>query len=288
MRGVFFLFLGAFLCSCAKQETLSSAKDADAVLFKIGSVYLTREEMESRILELGPEFVTYLKTSQGKKAILDVLIRQKILARAAYDKGLHRHQVVKEETARLKKEQDRALRLYREGLLINLLLEQLKDKEMKVTEEEIAAYYNDHRNLYGARHILLADKQRAEALFEDLKKKGAVSAQDFGRLAQIHSLESQSAREAGRLPPFLEGEMEDSFTRGVHALGAGQISGPVETKAGYHLIYLESTTVAAFNNEYQERVRRILERKKLENLLDGWRNKYVVEVKDETLRPYIN
>ncbi|MBI4668384.1 MAG: peptidylprolyl isomerase [Elusimicrobia bacterium] len=282
-----FLFSAAVLASCGRSGVFSGGDD-DAVLFKLGPVYLTKSEMESRILEMGPEYVPYLRTAQGKKALIGAILKQKILVRVALDRGLGGHPFVKDEAARLKKEQARALRLFRENLLIDQLITQFREKELKVTDEEIAAYYNDHRLIYSVRQILVADKQKAQKLYDELQRKNTRSAADFSRLAMMHSMESQSAKAGGKIPSFFDGELEESFSMAAAGLKAGQVSPPVETKAGCHLIYLESTALAAFNDEYRERARRVLERKKIETMFELWKDKYMVEVRDESLKPYLN
>lgn len=283
-----FLAAAAFLfVSCNAQPSLNPTKDDDSVIFKIGSVYLTKSEMESRLLELGPDYVPYLRTGSGKKTIMTAILKQKILVRAALDRGLDKNEGVKQEMARLKKEQDRALRLYRENLLTQSLLEDLRRKELHVDDEEIAAYHRDHPALYQVRQILIGDKEKAQEIYDELRKRAGNFGAEFARAAARYSLESASAKEGGKIPPFFEGELEQSFVRAAASLKPGQVSGPVESKVGFHLIYLEGTLAAPFNEETAQRIRRILERGKMDALMDLWRGKYVVEVRDETLKPYL-
>ncbi|MBI2070199.1 MAG: peptidylprolyl isomerase [Elusimicrobia bacterium] len=290
MRRIFGIlaFCSLLSVSCARNSVKPGAGDQDAVLLKLGPVYLTKAEMEARILEMGPEYVPYLRTGQGRKTLLEAVLKQKILVRAALDRGLGDRQDIKDEIVRLKKEQERALRLYRESLLADRLIEDLREREIQISDDEIAAYYNDHRHLYAVRQILVADKKKAEDLFEGLRGKNPAQAQvEFGRLAALHSLDSRSAKAGGKIPPFLEGELDESFARATAALKPGQVSPPVETKVGYHLIHLENTAPVSFNDEYKERARRILERKKMDVLMELWKDKYVVEVRDESLKPYL-
>ena len=88
--------------------------------------------------------------------------------------------------------------------------------------------------------------------------------------------------------PFLEGELGVAFEEAVKSLSPGQVSGPVETEAGVHLIYMEGTSLALFADEIRERCRRILEKKKMQDLMKKWKQRYLTEVRDDSLRPYLS
>ena len=81
-----------------------------------------------------------------------------------------------------------------------------------------------------ARHILV--EQRYEA--DDLKKKLDHGA-DFGELAKKFS-QCPSSRAGGDLGSFGRGRMVPSFDEAAFGLGVGDISEPVRTQFGYHLI----------------------------------------------------
>ncbi len=81
-----------------------------------------------------------------------------------------------------------------------------------------------------ARHILV--EQRYEA--DDLKKKLDQGA-DFGELAKKFS-QCPSSRAGGDLGSFGKGRMVPSFDEAAFGLGVGDISEPVRTQFGYHLI----------------------------------------------------
>lgn len=62
---------------------------------------------------------------------------------------------------------------------------------------------------------------------------------DFGKLAEEYSSDGASARKGGELPWFGVGEMVEPFERGAFALNTpGELSKPVKTRFGYHIIKL--------------------------------------------------
>lgn len=81
-----------------------------------------------------------------------------------------------------------------------------------------------------ASHILVKDKSEANKLHGEIKG-GA----DFAALAKQHS-ECPSKANGGDLGEFERGAMVKEFDRVAFQLGVGELSEPVQTKFGYHLI----------------------------------------------------
>jgi len=84
--------------------------------------------------------------------------------------------------------------------------------------------------MIGASHILVGSL--AEAV--DLRNK-ILEGQDFGALAQQHSL-CPSKAQGGSLGMFGKGQMVKPFEDAAFALQVGQVSDPVQTQFGYHLV----------------------------------------------------
>ena len=286
MRSSFWLLGLAFVAGCG-QSPWGSVDGENAVLLRSGPVMLTRSELETRMVEMGPEYFGYLRTRRGKRAMMDAVIEQKLLVRAAIERGLERRSGVRDDLQRLRREQEQAFRLYKENILADALMERLRENEIKVSDEEVANYYKERQKMYRVRHILLSERKKAEELLATLAKSRGRELRVFAKLAKKHSLDARTAQDGGRLPPFLEGEIDESFERAIKQMTPGQIAGPVESKLGLHLIFLEDSSIALFADEIKERCRRILERKKLEILLNQWRERYVMEVRDETLDSFI-
>lgn len=79
-------------------------------------------------------------------------------------------------------------------------------------------------------HILVPDQNTAQSLADEIKA-GA----DFAQKAAEHSQCPSKAR-GGDLGSFGRGRMVKEFETAAFALGVGEISGPVQTQFGYHLI----------------------------------------------------
>ena len=83
-----------------------------------------------------------------------------------------------------------------------------------------------------ASHILVKTEEEAKKLLEEIKN-GA----DFAKLASEHSM-CPSGRDGGDLRFFGRGMMVKPFEEAAFALKKGEVSEPVETQFGWHLIKL--------------------------------------------------
>ena len=128
-------------------------------------------------------------------------------------------------------------------LLIDL--EQLKAKVV-VPQADIDRAYNDSIEQYStpdqvrASHILLKSEGADEAVkakAADLVKQARAGA-DFAELAKKYSQDEASAKSGGDLDYFGRGRMVPEFDTAVFAMEPGQISDPVKTQYGYHIIKL--------------------------------------------------
>ena len=90
---------------------------------------------------------------------------------------------------------------------------------------------------YSAAHILVESEDEAKALIEELEG-GA----DFATLAQENSV-GPSGGNGGDLGWFGKGTMVEDFFNAVTALEAGEVSAPVETQFGWHVIKLNETRI---------------------------------------------
>jgi parvulin-like peptidyl-prolyl isomerase len=107
---------------------------------------------------------------------------------------------------------------------------------VKVSDQEIGAYYKSHKSQYGqpetreVRHILVQKKALADSLYAQLKA-GA----NFGKLAKKYSKDPGSASNGGKLT-ISKGQTVPQFDKTAFALKINELSQPVHTQYGYHII----------------------------------------------------
>ncbi len=130
-----------------------------------------------------------------------------------------------------------------EYLLVDI--EQVRNS-LTLSSEELRAYYDSHLDEFDrpeqvrARHILLQvndsrSAQEASRLLEEAKQR-VVAGEDFAALAAELSEDPGSKTRGGDLGLFGRGAMVEAFETAAFSTPAGQITGPVQTDFGYHLI----------------------------------------------------
>ena len=120
-------------------------------------------------------------------------------------------------------------------------------KEHPVTDEEIKNYYEDNKDQFAKRdasHILVEDEKTAKEIKEKLD-----NGEDFAKLAKEYSKDSANAENGGNLGTFSKGQMVKEFEDAVFNLKEGEISNPVKTQFGYHIIKLNKVADSVEDNK---------------------------------------
>jgi foldase protein PrsA len=138
--------------------------------------------------------------------------------------------------------------LDKQGLTVEQLREQLGArllsdkiysaviKKVKVTDPQIKAYYDNHKAQYlqpesrEVRHILVKKESLADELYAKLKN-GA----DFAQLARKYTQDEASKADGGNFTAY-KGKTVAAFDKFVFAAKKGDLSKPIKTEFGWHLI----------------------------------------------------
>jgi len=124
-------------------------------------------------------------------------------------------------------------------------------KDIEISHDEILRYFESHMDDFKipktveARHILIkVDKDASVEKVEEKRKKAfdifkiAKKDKDFGALAKKYS-EGPSGKEGGLLGSFKKEEMVAPFSEKAFSMAAGEISEPLRTRFGWHIIKVE-------------------------------------------------
>ena len=125
---------------------------------------------------------------------------------------------------------------------ITLSLGALADA-IEISEEDLRAFYDERAEEYAreerrAAHILIEDGSDAEATIASIQER-LEAGESFADLAEEFSADTVSARDGGDLGYAGRGVYDEAFENALFALEDGEVSGPVETSFGIHLIRLE-------------------------------------------------
>ncbi|RVU55132.1 peptidylprolyl isomerase [Anaerosphaera multitolerans] len=119
-------------------------------------------------------------------------------------------------------------------------------EEVEATDEDAQKYYDEHKSDFfvaKAAHILVEDEKEAIKLKKEIDK-GA----DFAELAKENSIDPGSVESGGDLGEFTSGTMVAEFENAIKVMKEGEVSDPVQTEYGYHIIRLDSKKDNSFDN----------------------------------------
>ena len=214
------------LASAAFPVATLSAFAEDKVVATINGMPITDADLAIADNEIGADMGS-LPPAQKRMSLLEFLIDNQLFAEAADAEKLG--QGADFET-RLKYLKRRALReLYFEKVI-----------KSSFTDAEARKIYDDQVKLMkpeeevSARHILVETEDKAKELKEKVKGGG-----DFAALAKESSKDPGSKDDGGNLGYFGHGQMVPQFEEVVFKLAKGDVSDPVKTQFGWHLIKIE-------------------------------------------------
>ena len=206
----------------------------------------------------------------GSESILEAVITDKIVEREIDDVGIRigdreidsyieaiksRNQIDDEQLEAALSLQGMTIEQYRKQVKGEIERQQLIDRQIRgkvnVTPEDVQRYYEAHLSDYelprrlkvahilfalpagSSPHDLIGVKAKADSVFEQLRD-GA----DFAELAKTYS-QDPNQPEGGSLGWFSEGELFESIEEALGKMEVGEVSRPVESDIGLHIVKLE-------------------------------------------------
>jgi parvulin-like peptidyl-prolyl isomerase len=204
--------------------------DPNKVVLTIGNEKVTAGQVDALIADLPAQQQQLLRRA-GKRVLADELVRIKLLSQEAQKRKLDQSDKVR-----------RQLELTRDQILASAVA---SDTMRKAYEQDKTRYEKIR-----ARHILIRTpgsrapvrpgqkeltEPEAKAKADDLRKQ-LVNGADFAELARKESDDTSSGAQGGDLDVFGHGAMVPEFDKAAFALKEGEISQPVKTQFGYHII----------------------------------------------------
>lgn len=200
--------------------------EENKLVAKVDDVEIHQDQVMEFVRGMDPNLSQQFRSEEGVKQVIQELINQELLLMDAKKKGLDKDQEFQDA---LEKTKDNLLKSYAFSKTID---------GVKATEEDGKEYYEKYKEHFvvpesvTASHILVDEEEKAK----DLKKQLDEGA-SFEDLAKEHST-CPSKEAGGNLGTFTPGQMVEPFDKKVFSMEVGEISDPVKTEFGYHLIQL--------------------------------------------------
>jgi parvulin-like peptidyl-prolyl isomerase len=231
--------------------TPGATVSADTVVLTVGTEKITRAQFEEILAALA-DSGRAATTATARRQVAEQFGELKALAQEARKRKIDQSPLVKE-----------MIQIQTEQVLAGTLAKQLS--EGKPDDATARAFYDSHKSEYEtatARHILIRfkgsqvplkpnekDLTEPEALAkaQEVRKK-LVGGGDFAAIAKAESDDTGSGANGGALGTFPHGQMVPQFDQAVFSLPVGQVSEPVKTPFGYHIIKVEARSNKSFDD----------------------------------------
>lgn len=228
----------------------------ETVVLTVGDVTITAKQFDE-LSEGVPEQYRGFVKGPGRKQFADQLVRILVMAQEGKRRGLDQSSEYKTQVM-----------LQADQVLANAAAQKVT-QEAKIDDAALQKYYDEHKKDYEqirARHILIRFKgspvpvkpggkdltdEEALAKAQDLEKQLQGGA-DFAKLATDESDDTGSAKMGGDLGVFPHGRMVPSFDDAAFKMKPGEVSQPVKSQFGYHIIKVESIENKTFDQAKPE------------------------------------
>ncbi len=193
---------------------------------------VTEEHLAHLSQTIGPDRIQQFQGETGRSQLVQELINQELFYSYALENGLEKDE-----------EYLREVEIVKANLLKSYAIRKFL-ADIKLEEQEVDDYYNKNTEQFvkpetvSAQHILVSTESKAKEVKAELDN-GA----DFGEMAKKHS-SCPSRDRGGDLGEFSKGQMVVEFEEAAFEMNIGDISEPVKTQFGYHLIKVNNKTEA--------------------------------------------
>jgi peptidyl-prolyl cis-trans isomerase C len=214
----------------APKPAAAPAPVKDYLIAEVGGEKIFYRDVEKTWNELFPGEGAAPPIANFGDAIRDNVVRglvsEKLMIKAAEKARLGESADAKEKLAQLKNQ-----------LMVQELLKQEGSK--RVSAEAVKQRYQEMaKKMAGkeeihASHILVKTKEEADKLAKEIKAGG-----DFSKIAKEKSMDKGSAVRGGDLDYFGQEQMVPEFSTAAFKLKKGEVSAPVQTPFGWHIIKL--------------------------------------------------
>lgn len=234
---------------------------------KVSEVQMAAEDILGQLPDIPPKL--------RYPYIVEYLVERHLLAQAAVKEGIAESDEYKR---RLALYQAKALR---DAYFAQTIVPTITEEEMKKAYDTESAKVAQTERVR-ARHILVGSEQEATQIRARLEK-----GEKFEDLAKQYSLDG-SKEYGGDLGYFTAPEMVPEFSKAAFALKPGDVSGPVKTDMGWHIIKLEDRKMGGAQpyDQVKTAIRNILLRKKTQEKIISLRLQSKVELKDPDLQKF--
>lgn len=142
-----------------------------------------------------------------------------------------------------------------------------------VTDKDVK---DNHKPEMKVSHILVKDEKTAKEVKEKIN-----NGEDFTALAKQYSEDTGSKEQGGEIAGFAPGQTVKEFEEAAYKLDAGQVSEPIKTSFGYHIIKVTDKKELKPFDEVKDSIRKDLEQQRLQDATGKWKQQVINDLLKE-------
>lgn len=142
-----------------------------------------------------------------------------------------------------------------------------------VTDKDVK---DNHKPEMKVSHILVKDEKTAKEVKEKIN-----NGEDFTALAKQYSEDTGSKEQGGEIAGFAPGQTVKEFEEAAYKLDAGQVSEPIKTSFGYHIIKVTDKKELKPFDEVKDTIRKDLEQQRLQDATGKWKQQVINDLLKE-------
>lgn len=277
MKKLFILFVcaGVFAFGCTRGKSFSNP-----IIAKGKGIKITKNDFLNEFNRL-PEWAKQgLQGKEGKERLLDEIIKRELLYQEAKKQGLEKDKDIKARLEELKKM----------AIITALLKKEIEEKAGQIEDKEVKEFYDKNLQEFitgeeiKVSHILVNTEEEAKKLLVRIKK-----GESFSKLAKSFSKDPGSAGKGGELGFIKRGQMVPEFEQIAFSLKKGEISNPVKTQFGYHIIKVterkegEKSDYAKVRDNIRERLKMEKQRTLFDSLIEKLKREGKIKIDEKNL-----
>lgn len=228
-----------------------AAFNGDETVAKVGDKEITKEALYEKLVAtsgaatLDAMISNEVVSQEAEKAKVEVTQEEIDVEMAVYEEQYGGAEALEQALA----SSGMSIADLEEEMKTYLKVEKIIGPDIEITDEQISTYFEENKETFEqaskveANHILVETQEEADKVKSELDDGG-----DFAELAAEYSIDTSNAENGGALGEFGAGEMTPEFEEAALSLKVDEISQPVETDYGFHIIQVTGKTEATEAN----------------------------------------
>lgn len=239
-------------------------------LATVNGQVITKQTFQSALDGMPSQMQERFASPEGKEQLLDSLVTQEVLFQESQRAGIEKDAAVQSRLAEAKRQ-----------ILVDAFMQKLVAED--VSDAKVKEYYTAHKADFRqvkASHILVETEDQAKDVKKRVTKKGA----DFAAVAKEVSTDPSAKENGGDLGFFTKDQMVKPFADKAFAMKVKEISDPVKSEFGYHIIKVEEIKEAEPVDKLDPQVLNGIKRAVLNNRVETLKSAAKIVTNKELLK----